>query len=187
MRDPSILREALAALEQAEGTLPRGGPACRYPREAAALFADPADPVRGNPAGDVTIVEFFDVRCAFCRRLHPELEALIATADPGVRVVMKDLPTFSRAASVFARPGAAGRRAARASYARLQGALLRLRWRADGGRHPGRGGGGPCLDWARLRRDMEDPAHRRAGEANLEACPPPGHRGHAGAGDRRDA
>jgi protein-disulfide isomerase len=55
------------------------------------LYADPMSPVAGNPAGDVTIVEFFDYRCPYCRASAPALDALLA-ADPGVKVIFKDLP-----------------------------------------------------------------------------------------------
>jgi protein-disulfide isomerase len=47
--------------------------------------------VAGNPNGDVTVVEFFDFRCPFCRTAHEEIEKLIA-ADRGVRIVYRDLP-----------------------------------------------------------------------------------------------
>lgn len=164
VRDPSILREALAALEQAEERSRAEARRAAIRAEAAALFADPADPVRGNPAGDVTIVEFFDVRCAFCRRLHPELEALIA-ADSGVRVVMKDLPILGAASVFAARALLAAQR--QGGYVRLQDALLRLRGEPTEAaiqaeaRRLG-------LDWPRLRRDMEDPAITRRLEANIE-------------------
>ena len=45
----------------------------------------------GNPHGDVTIVEFFDTRCPYCRQLEPVMAKLLAQ-DHGVRLVYKDLP-----------------------------------------------------------------------------------------------
>lgn len=47
--------------------------------------------VAGNPDGDVTLVEFFDFRCPFCRSAHEEVAKLIA-ADPDVKVVYRDIP-----------------------------------------------------------------------------------------------
>ena len=41
------------------------------------LVADPTSPVAGNPKGDVTIVEFFDYRCPYCKEVEPSLEALV--------------------------------------------------------------------------------------------------------------
>ncbi|MCS6931655.1 MAG: DsbA family protein [Acetobacteraceae bacterium] len=162
-RDPSILRDAIAAMQADDERREAEARRDAIRAEAAALLRDPADPVRGNPAGDVTIVEFYDVRCTFCRRLHPELEALIA-ADRGVRVVMKDLPILGPQSVWAARALLAAHR--QGGYARLQDALLRMRGEPTEAaiqaeaRRLG-------LDWQRLRRDMEDPAIMARIEANI--------------------
>jgi protein-disulfide isomerase len=64
------------------------------------LAEDPGAPVRGNPSGDVTVVEFFDYRCPVCRQVEPFLQALIKN-DPGLRVVEKEFPILGPA-SVYA-------------------------------------------------------------------------------------
>jgi protein-disulfide isomerase len=162
-RDPSILREALAAMQEQDEQARAEARLAAIRVERAALLRDPADPVRGNPAGDVTIVEFFDVRCAFCRRLHPEMEALLA-ADPGVRVVMKDLPILGPQSVVASRALLAAHR--QGGYARLHDALLRLRGEPTEAaiQAEARRAG---LDWPRLRRDMEDPAILARLEGNV--------------------
>lgn len=48
----------------------------------------------GNPKGDVTITEFYDYNCGFCRAVLPTLEKLVAT-DPGVRIVFRELPILA--------------------------------------------------------------------------------------------
>ena len=58
------------------------------------LVEDQASPVLGNPHGDVTMVEFFDYRCPFCKLMAPKLLRLIA-ADPQLRLVMKEYPILS--------------------------------------------------------------------------------------------
>jgi protein-disulfide isomerase len=55
------------------------------------LLEDPSAPVLGNPKGDVTLVEFFDYRCPYCRQMEPWLQTLIKE-DPGVRLVQKQFP-----------------------------------------------------------------------------------------------
>jgi protein-disulfide isomerase len=55
------------------------------------LFADPNSPVGGNSKGDVTVVEFFDYNCPYCRAAEPMLEKLVAQ-DHQVRIVYKEFP-----------------------------------------------------------------------------------------------
>ncbi len=70
------------------------------------VYDDGYSVVLGNPEGDVTLVEFFDYRCGFCRRAAGEVFALLE-ADPGVRLVLKEFPIL----------GEESDRAARASVA----------------------------------------------------------------------
>lgn len=67
-----------------------------------AVLRDPDAPVLGNPDGDVTIVEWFDYQCPFCKRMHPDLTALVAQ-DGGIRLVLKDWPIFGGASLRAAR------------------------------------------------------------------------------------
>lgn len=64
------------------------------------VLFDPDNPVLGNPQGDVTIVEFFDYQCPYCKVMHPDLTGVVAE-DGNIRLVMKDWPIFG-AASVRA-------------------------------------------------------------------------------------
>ncbi|GGG27277.1 membrane protein [Caldovatus sediminis] len=162
-QDPSILRDALVALEESE-IRARGDRAREaIARHAEALFRDPADPVKGNPRGDVTIVEFFDVRCSFCRQIHPAIEELLRR-DGRLRLVLKDLPILGPNSALAARALLAAQR--QGKYLEFQDALLRLRGDTPEGvlREQAERLG---LDWARLRREMDDPAIQRRIEANL--------------------
>jgi protein-disulfide isomerase len=58
---------------------------------AADLNTNPRSPVIGNPDGDVTIVEFFDYRCGYCKKVFPTIQALIKE-DGNIRYVLKELP-----------------------------------------------------------------------------------------------
>ncbi|MBX9752790.1 MAG: DsbA family protein [Roseococcus sp.] len=162
-QDPSILRDAMASLEQAEIADRLGAQTRAIAENAEALFRDPGDAVKGNPQGRVTIVEFFDVRCGFCKQLHPTMEQLIQR-ERDVRVVLKDLPILGPASVVAARALIAAQR--QNQYAGLYDALMRLReepsepvLRREAERLR--------LDWARLRRDMEDPAAQARIERNV--------------------
>src|SRR3712207_5535932 len=94
-QDPSILRDAVAALQADESAREQAAQ-----KSAIASMKDrlvqPTDPVGGNPKGDVTIVEFFDVRCGYCKRMEPGMAQFLGE-DRKVRVVYKDLPILGPA------------------------------------------------------------------------------------------
>jgi protein-disulfide isomerase len=161
--DPSILREAIAGLQAAETRARAEAQRSAIQRNADALFRDASAPIRGNPRGDVTIVEFWDARCTYCKQLHPALEALLRR-DPNIRVVMKDLPVLGPNSVLAAHALLAAQRQGR--YAQLQDVLLNLRTEPTEAvlRQQAERVG---LDWARLRRDMDDAALSSRIEGNL--------------------
>jgi protein-disulfide isomerase len=57
------------------------------------IFSAKSDFVMGNPKGDITVVEFFDYNCAWCKRAVDEMSKL-TKADPNVRIVFKEFPIF---------------------------------------------------------------------------------------------
>ena len=69
--------------------------------EAAALH-DPEAPVVGNINGDVTIVEWFDYQCPYCRRLEPTLRQVVYN-DGGIRLMLKDWPVLGPISAAAAR------------------------------------------------------------------------------------
>jgi len=87
----------------------------------AALFTDPADPVLGNAAGDVTIVAVTDYQCPYCKALTPTLDQLLA-ADPGIRLVTKEFPILGPGSEIAARYALASLR--QGKYAAFHAALM---------------------------------------------------------------
>ncbi|MGZ3217799.1 DsbA family protein [Paracoccus sp. T5] len=85
------------------------------------VLHDPDQPVLGNLQGDLTIAEFFDYQCPFCKRGHPDLMAEVE-ADGNIRLVMKDWPIFG-GASVLAAQMVLGA-ADHDRYAAAQSALM---------------------------------------------------------------
>jgi protein-disulfide isomerase len=153
--DPSILRDALQGLQADEIAQRDEAVRAALDRNHAALVADPADPIAGNPTGDVTVVEFYDTRCPYCRRMLPEMAALLQ-AEPGVRLVYKDLAVLGPASQLAARALLAAQR--QGGYLRLQAALMQASaapTTPEGIRAEAEREG---LDGARLLRDMDDPA-----------------------------
>ena len=118
------------------------------------IFADPEAPVAGNPEGAVALVEFFDYRCGYCRRVKPTLETLLAENDD-VRVVFKEFPILGPESTLAARAALASR--AQGLYEPFHWALMG----ADGSfdlDHILTVARSVGLDDERLLRDMEDPA-----------------------------
>lgn len=63
------------------------------PLNEANVLRDPEVPVLGNPQGDVTIVQYFDYQCPYCRKFNPDL-AKVVHDDGHIRLVFKDWPVF---------------------------------------------------------------------------------------------
>lgn len=66
------------------------------------LESDPQTPVAGNPDGDVTVVEFFDYNCGYCKRVFPSIQTMIEN-DGKVRYVFKEYPILSESSMTAAR------------------------------------------------------------------------------------
>ena len=161
--DPSILRDAITALQQQDANAQDAAARVAISRAGPALARNPGDPVAGNPDGDVTLVEFYDLRCPYCRHMLPAMAELLAH-DPKLRLVYKDIPVLGEASVLGARAVLAAQR--QGGYLKLQQALM--------------SGSGQIteasvqaaatrlgLDWPRLRRDMDAPEVRTRIEANL--------------------
>ncbi len=120
-----------------------------------ALVNDPSSPVAGNPEGDVTLVEFFDYQCPYCKRVIGNVMTVIED-DPGLRVVYKEFPILGPASVIAARAALAARKQDPGKYLAFHEALMASRGRlsesavmaiaAEAG-----------FDVTRLKRDMALP------------------------------
>ncbi len=119
--DPSILRDAVVALRADAEAHDAADTKARIGASEHALTAAAADPVAGNPKGDVTLVEFYDPRCPYCRRMLPAIQALIQH-DPKLRVVYKDIPVLGPASVLETRAILAAQR--QGGYEKMQAALM---------------------------------------------------------------
>lgn len=91
LENPEVMLEVQAALEakQHSQRLEQAGQAVAANHDA--IFNSQDDVALGNPDGDVTVVEFFDYNCGYCKRALADMEEVLAT-DPRVRFVLKELP-----------------------------------------------------------------------------------------------
>lgn len=97
---PEIVEESLRTLESRRAAEERTRVRSVIIERRAELLHDSASPVSGNPTGTVTLVEFFDYRCGFCKRVAGAVTRL-QQEDPGIRVVYKDFPILGES-SIFA-------------------------------------------------------------------------------------
>lgn len=100
--DPTILSEAIQSIRQ-QATAQQDAQAKAAVRTNwAALSTAPSYAVRGNPQGQVTVVEFLDPRCGYCRRMAPLVDQFL-TKHPDVRLVEKVIPVLGEASILEAR------------------------------------------------------------------------------------
>ena len=109
LENPEVLIEAVNLYRQRQRVAQEERQRQAVTDYQAALQNDPRTPVVGNPEGDVVIVEFFDYRCGYCRRVVEDLQKVVEE-DGNVRLVMKEFPIL----------GPASIRAARAALASVR-------------------------------------------------------------------
>jgi protein-disulfide isomerase len=154
-REPEIVLDALEAIEKRREAAQAQNARRALAERRRELENDPDAPVAGNPRGTVVVVEFFDYRCPYCKRMHEPVKQMIA-AERDVRVVRRDLPILGAASVIASRAALASRAQGAARYEAFHDALMVSRGTLDeaGVFRIARESG---LDVERLRRDMDDP------------------------------
>lgn len=91
LANPEVMVEVQAALETKQEDRQRVAQQATIASAKDEIFNASYDGIGGNPAGSVTIVEFFDYNCGYCKRAFPDMEAL-SSEDKDLRVVYKEFP-----------------------------------------------------------------------------------------------
>lgn len=151
--NPQIIVEALQILEQEQQQAQAEASRAALADQRAMLENDPNAPVIGNPEGDVTVVEFFDYNCPYCRSAKTELDGLLS-ADSNVRVVLREWPVLGEGSVFAARAALASRQ--QGKYEEFHNALMTMQGRAEE-QSVIRVAQSVGLDIEQLRRDMEAP------------------------------
>ncbi len=102
LKNPSIIREAMQALEIKEAKEKAELAASNLKRLKNDIFADPNSPTSGNEKAEVSIVAFFDYNCGYCKSSLPMLNELLAK-DPSIRIVYKEFPILSQSSQLGAK------------------------------------------------------------------------------------
>jgi protein-disulfide isomerase len=122
-------------------------------QKAEALTGDPGSPVIGHPHANVTIIEFFDYDCPYCKAAEPRLEALVKS-DKGTKLVLKEFPILMPASMIATKAALASVK--QGKYAQFHNALMNYKGPLetsvifDIAKDVG-------LDISRLRKDMAAP------------------------------
>ena len=153
LKHPEVLIEALQAAQAQDKQKQEEASRAAITASRKALLDDPTDPVGGNPKGDVTLVEFFDYRCPYCKQVEPWVEALLKD-DPKLRIVYKEFPILGKESTFAAHVAFAALKQGR--YEQFHDAMIAtkgtitedvvLKVAADAG-----------LDMAKVKTDMNAP------------------------------
>ncbi len=90
---PEVVQDALAELEKRQQAADAEKHRQAVKENNATLFGSPHQVVLGNPQGTVTMVEFFDYNCGYCKRALPDMLGLLKT-DPNLKFVLKEFPVL---------------------------------------------------------------------------------------------
>jgi protein-disulfide isomerase len=94
MQHPELLKEALTELDRREKAQEEATRVAAVTNQKAMIFDSPHQAVLGNPNGKVTLVEFFDYNCGYCKKALDDVGRLIKE-EPDLRVVLKDFPILT--------------------------------------------------------------------------------------------
>lgn len=163
LENPEVILDALRILESRRQAAEAAARETALSTHRDQVFNDARTPVVGNPNGSVTIVEFFDYQCGYCKRSLDDLVELMQQ-ERDVRLVLKEFPILGPGSIIAARAALAAQR--QGQYWEMHQALMQYRGRLDEGtvltlaRKVG-------LNAGQLRRDMDDPEIAQALDDNI--------------------
>jgi protein-disulfide isomerase len=131
LANPELLRDMAGALQAKEQAAQQERAKVAMVELKPKIFSSPLQMELGNPDGDVTLVEFFDYNCGFCRRALSDLNTLIER-DPKLKVVLKEYPVLGEESVQAARVAIAVHRKAPEKYAEFHRTLLGSEGQANG-------------------------------------------------------
>lgn len=164
LEHPEVIAEAIGRLKSQQGAQEATEVQTALKLRADEVFRDPDSPVGGNPDGDVTLVEFFDYNCAYCRQVAPLLLEAVA-ADPKLRVVFKEFPILGSNSAFAAKAALAAHK--QGKYLAFHDELMKARGVLDE-RKVLEAATAAGLDVDRLKTDMEAPTIQAVLDRNLD-------------------
>ena len=163
MAHPEVIMESVNRLEAREREKAETDVQKVLQARADEVFRDPDSPTSGNPNGDVTLVEFFDYNCPYCRQVAPVVTRA-EQADSQLRVVYKEFPILGPNSTVAAKAALAAHK--QGKYVEFHRALYQLRGVVDQSKAM-EVATAVGLDVERLKTDMEDSKIQASIQKNL--------------------
>jgi len=128
---PEVLIEAQDALQAKQAEAQKSRDSKVIAENKAEIFRSSDDLVVGNPKGDVSVVEFYDYNCPYCKHAVADMKTLVAN-DPGVRFVLKEFPILGQDSVAASRVSIAVQMIAPDKFRQFHDALFDSQQRADG-------------------------------------------------------
>ncbi|MGQ9371059.1 DsbA family protein [Azospirillum sp. A39] len=151
VKNPEVIVEAMEELQQREQLAEQQKARKALAANRSKLLDNSADPVTGNPRGDVTVVEFFDYQCGYCKAVQNDVQRLIE-GDGKLRFVFKEFPILGPESLVASKAALASR--AQGKYLEFHNALMAHRGKLDEATIM-RLAGSVGLDTAKLKAAMQ--------------------------------
>ncbi len=126
IKHPEIIVQAVQELRRRQEAAKAAALKVKLAQKRTELLASPEDPVVGNPKGNVTIVEFFDYNCVYCRRVKSALDGVVAK-DGKIRLVYKEFPILGPGSEFASRAAIASMR--QGKYEKFHNAMFAFRGR----------------------------------------------------------
>ena len=161
VKNPEVLIEAQNALDAKVEKEQADKLKSFMAENAKDIFRNAESPVAGDPNGDITVVEFFDYNCGYCKRGLPEVQKLIQ-GDKKVRLVFAELPILSKGSEEAARAALAAKR--QGKYWEFHQAMFTVKGQANEAAAL-KVAEGVGLDMAKFKSDMSSDAVKSELEA----------------------
>jgi protein-disulfide isomerase len=174
-KNPEVLVEMTNELDKRQAAEQEAQQKKTISENADAIFRSPMAHVVGNPSGDVSLVEFFDYNCGYCRKAMPDVVKLVKD-DGKIRLVLKELPIFGEDSEAAAKLALASNK--QGKYFEMHQKLFSEPGKADKDKAL-RVAKELGLDVDQLQKDAEDPDIRKgleqakdlAQKLNLQGTP----------------
>lgn len=163
LKHPEELLDAVQAADDKMKSEAKDKAAAALITQKKEIFDDPSTPVGGNPKGNVSLVEFFDYRCPYCKQVEPALESLLRQ-DTQLRIVYKEFPVLGPVSVTAAHAALAAQK--QGKYAAFHRAMMALKGQIDDAAVYAVANS-VGLDVERLKREMRAPDIDQQIKANL--------------------